>query len=109
MTDPVFVALDQGGHATRASAYTASGELEGAALVTIATQRNALGHVEHDADEIVASARTALTELAHLVPVERWTAMPAADARSRLSSPGRTRGVRPGCAASAGARTTSSG
>ena len=85
MTDPVFVALDQGGHATRASAYTASGELEGAALVTIATQRNALGHVEHDADEIVASARTALTELAHLVPVERWAAAGIAVQRSSIA------------------------
>ena len=85
MTEPVFVALDQGGHATRASAYTAGGELEGAALVTIATQRNAIGHVEHDAEEIVASARTALAELARLVPVERWTAAGLAVQRSSIA------------------------
>jgi glycerol kinase len=85
MTEPVFVALDQGGHATRASAYTAGGELEGAALVTIATHRNALGHVEHDADEIVASARTALAELARLVPAERWKAAGIAVQRSSIA------------------------
>ena len=55
MTGGVYVAIDQGGHATRASAYSADGTLEGAALVTIATQRNALGHVEHDPEEVVAS------------------------------------------------------
>jgi hypothetical protein len=85
MTEPVFVAVDQGGHATRASAFTAGGELEGAALVTIATQRNALGHVEHDADEVVASARTALAELARLVPVERWAASGLAVQRSSIA------------------------
>ncbi len=30
MTDKVYVAIDQGGHATRASAYTADGAVEGA-------------------------------------------------------------------------------
>ena len=85
MTEPVYVAVDQGGHATRASAYTAAGVLEGAALVTIATQRNALGHVEHDAEEIVASARTALAELARLVPVERWAAAGLAVQRSSIA------------------------
>src|SRR6476619_6584121 len=39
MTDKVVIAIDQGGHATRASAYSAAGELEGAALVTVAPQR----------------------------------------------------------------------
>lgn len=84
MTGGVFVAIDQGGHATRASAYSAAGELEGAALVTIATQRNALGHVEHDPEEIVGSVRTALGELAELVPAERWKAAGLAVQRSSL-------------------------
>ena len=46
MTGGLYIAIDQGGHATRASAYDATGTLAGAALVTIATQHNALGHVE---------------------------------------------------------------
>jgi glycerol kinase len=84
-TEPVFVAVDQGGHATRASAYAADGSLEGAALVTIATQRNSLGHVEHDADEVIASARTALGELSRIVPPVRWASAGFAVQRSSLA------------------------
>ncbi|MGH8249628.1 MAG: FGGY family carbohydrate kinase [Steroidobacteraceae bacterium] len=84
MNDPVYIAIDQGGHATRASAYDAQGALEGAAFVTIATTRNALGHVEHDPDEIVASVSTALAELSRLVPVARWRAAGFAVQRSSL-------------------------
>jgi glycerol kinase len=79
-----YIAIDQGGHATRASAFDASGALEGAALVTIATQRNALGHVEHDAEEIVASVRTALVELSEIVPAARWKAAGFAVQRASL-------------------------
>lgn len=84
MSEAVYVAIDQGGHATRASAYDAGGVLEGAALVTIATQHNALGHVEHDPEEIVASVSTALAELAALVPIARWAAAGFAVQRSSL-------------------------
>ncbi len=85
MSPPVYVAIDQGGHATRASAYTADGTIEGAALVTIATQRNALGHVEHDPEEVVASVTTALAELARIVPPARWAAAGLAVQRSSLA------------------------
>lgn len=85
MSNPVFIAIDQGGHATRAAAYDARGTLEGAALVTIATQHNALGHVEHDAEEVVASVTTALAELARLVPANRWAAAGFAVQRSSLA------------------------
>ena len=53
--------------------------------MTIATQHNALGHVEHDAQELVASVTTALAELARLVPVERWAAAGFAVQRSSLA------------------------
>lgn len=53
--------------------------------MTIATQHNALGHVEHDAEEVVASVATALAELARLVPVERWVAVGFAVQRSSLA------------------------
>lgn len=84
MTGPVYVAIDQGGHATRASAYDAAGVLAGSALVTIATQRNALGHVEHDPDEIVASVRTALAELAQIVAPSHWEGAGFAVQRSSI-------------------------
>jgi glycerol kinase len=85
MTEAVYVAIDQGGHATRASAYSASGTLEGAAHVTIATQRNALGHVEHDPEEVVGSVGTALAELARIVPAARWVAAGFAVQRSSIA------------------------
>jgi glycerol kinase len=85
MTGAVYVAIDQGGHATRASAFAADGSIEGAALVTIATQRNAIGHVEHDAEEIVASVGTALAELARIVPAARWAAAGLAVQRSSIA------------------------
>jgi ribulose kinase len=85
MTDAVYVAIDQGGHATRASAYAADGSLEGAAFVSIATQRNAIGHVEHDPEEVVASVGTALAELARIVPPARWAAAGFAVQRSSLA------------------------
>ncbi len=84
MTGGLYIAIDQGGHATRASAYDATGTLAGAALVTIATQHNALGHVEHDPEEIVASVRTALAELARIAPVSRWESAGFAVQRSSL-------------------------
>ena len=84
MTGGVHVAIDQGGHATRASAWSADGTLEGAALVTIATQRNALGHVEHEPEELVASVETALGELARIVEPQRWAAAGLAVQRSSL-------------------------
>jgi glycerol kinase len=84
MTGDCFVAIDQGGHATRASAYDAAGGLEGAALVTISTQRNALGHVEHDPEEVVGSVATALAELARIVAPARWKAAGFAVQRSSL-------------------------
>ncbi|MBM4219937.1 MAG: hypothetical protein FJ171_09975 [Gammaproteobacteria bacterium] len=85
MSGPVHVAIDQGGHATRASAFTADGTIEGAAVVTIATQHNALGHVEHDPGEVVASVATALAELARIVPAARWTAAGLAVQRSTIA------------------------
>ncbi|MGQ0429747.1 MAG: FGGY family carbohydrate kinase [Gammaproteobacteria bacterium] len=84
MSVRAFVAIDQGGHATRATAYDAEGAIRGAALVTIATQRNALGHVEHDPDEIAASVTTALGELARHVPPAGWAAAGFAVQRSSL-------------------------
>lgn len=84
MSNRVYVAIDQGGHATRATAFDAAGQVHGAALVTIATQRNALGHVEHDPGEVLASVRTALAELARHVPAARWEAAGFAVQRSSL-------------------------
>jgi glycerol kinase len=84
MSDRAWVAIDQGGHATRATAYDDTGAIQGAALVTIATRSNALGHIEHDPGEIEASVTTALAELARRVPPARWAAAGFAVQRSSL-------------------------
>jgi glycerol kinase len=84
MSERVYVAIDQGGHATRATAYDAAGQVHGAALVTIATQHNALGHVEHEPGEVLASVQTAFAELARHVPAARWAAAGFAVQRSSL-------------------------
>jgi glycerol kinase len=70
----VYVAIDQGGHATRAVAYDPSGQRLASAFAGVETRSNALGHVEHDGEDLVASVRTALTGLASLVPAGRWLA-----------------------------------
>ena len=81
----VFVAIDQGGHATRAVAFDATGKRLASAFAGISTHRNALGHVEHDGEELVASVRSAASELATLVPATRWAAAGLAVQRSTVA------------------------
>lgn len=81
----VFVAIDQGGHATRAVAFDAAGSRLASAFAGIETRRDALGHVEHDGEDLVASVRTALAGLASLVPVGRWQAAGLAVQRSTIA------------------------
>ncbi len=84
--DPgVFVAIDQGGHASRAVAYDGRGRRLASAFAVISTHRNALGHVEHDGEDIVDSVRTALDELAALVPPGRWVGAGLAVQRSSIA------------------------
>lgn len=58
----LYLAIDQGGHASRASLYTASGDLVGSANVPVHTRHTAPEQVEHDPEEMVASVRTAINE-----------------------------------------------
>ena len=81
----VFVAVDQGGHASRAVAYDGRGQRLASAFAVISTHRNALGHVEHDGEDIVGSVRTALDELAVLVPAARWSRVGLAVQRSTIA------------------------
>ncbi len=59
----LYVTLDQGGHASRAILFDRRGEARGQAYVPINTRHSVEGYVEHDADEIVESLRTAATDL----------------------------------------------
>lgn len=60
---PLVVAIDQGGHATRALAFEAQGRLVAESFVPISTFRSGTDHVEHDAIEVDESVRAALSDL----------------------------------------------
>lgn len=60
---PIVIAIDQGGHASRAIAFDAGGALLAETFVPISTFRAGADRVEHDAREIVESIRTALADL----------------------------------------------
>ena len=81
----VCVAIDQGGHASRAIAYDGRGRRLASAFAVISTHRNALGHVEHDGEDVIDSVRTALDELATLVPASRWARAGLAVQRSSIA------------------------
>lgn len=57
---PCFLAIDQGGHASRALLYDGDGRLIAAAESAIALRRPAPERAEHDAEELVDSVQTAV-------------------------------------------------
>jgi glycerol kinase len=58
--EPLYLVIDQGGHASRAHVFDASGREHAAATETIATERTGRDRVEHDADELLGSVRRAI-------------------------------------------------
>lgn len=52
---PLYLALDQGGHASRALVFDSRGEVHAQAVEPIATQHPAPDRVEHDPEELAAS------------------------------------------------------
>lgn len=56
----LYLALDQGGHASRALLFTADGSLAASVSVPISTQRNAEDYVEHRPEELVSSLQQAI-------------------------------------------------
>jgi glycerol kinase len=82
----LYLALDQGGHASRALAFDGAGTLVRAASVPIATRRNDDGHVEHDPEELVASLRRAISmACADLPPGSRILSAGLATQRSSMA------------------------
>jgi glycerol kinase len=63
MPEPLYLAVDQGGHASRALVFDGTGRALTQAFATIATLRNALGHVEHDAEELLTATRQAIDDV----------------------------------------------
>jgi len=58
----MFLALDQGSHASRALVFDSDGNQLASAEQEITTQRPEPGHVEHDPDAVVASVHKAASE-----------------------------------------------
>lgn len=61
--EPLFLALDQGGHSSRALVFSARGDLVASARQPVATRYPHPGWVEQDADALVDSLRATITEV----------------------------------------------
>ncbi len=70
--DKLVLALDQGGHASRALVYDHEGSCLGQAEVAIATHTPAADRVEHDSEEMVDSVRRAATEALKQAAPGQW-------------------------------------
>ncbi len=57
----LYLALDQGGHASRALAFDGNGQLVATGAVPIETLRNASGHIEHEPEALIASLNNAIS------------------------------------------------
>lgn len=85
MVESVYLALDQGGHASRAIVFDGRGELIAQAFAPISTLRPAAGLVEHDPDQIIDSLLTATSDVAeHCPPHVRVVAAGLATQRSSI-------------------------
>lgn len=81
----LYVAIDQGGHASRAVAYDAAGRRLAAASVPLDTRHGPAGEVEHDGDQVVSSVRESLAQLGQQVDPGRWTAVGLGVQRSSIA------------------------
>jgi len=61
---PLVIAIDQGGHATRAVAFDLTGRQVADAYVSVTTMRDGSDRVEQDADEVAGSVAAVLEDLA---------------------------------------------
>ncbi len=64
---PLFLALDQGGHSSRAMVLTATGETVAKAQVPIETVTSGDTHVEHSPEELAQSLLTCCNEIGQLL------------------------------------------
>ncbi len=64
-TAPLWLALDQGGHASRALIFDSQGRQQAQAYAPITTRHISADRVEHDAEEVLNSLRTVIADIAH--------------------------------------------
>lgn len=60
---PLVLAIDQGGHASRAIVFDRTGSLIAEAFAPISTYRSGVDRVEHDAAEVLESVRIAIADV----------------------------------------------
>lgn len=65
MTERLYLALDQGGHASRAILFDAHGNAVAQSYAPVATVRPAADRVEHDPEQICESLRAAIEDAGH--------------------------------------------
>ena len=82
---PLIVAIDQGGHASRAIAFDRQGVAIAESFAAISTFRTGSDRVEHDAIEVTESVRTALTDLYQALGAESHRVVAAGLATQRSS------------------------
>jgi len=81
---PHFLAIDQGGHSSRAIVFDSQGELVAQAFAPIATTRPAPDRVEHDPEELIASVQSAINDVLASLPA--GTVIAAAGLATQRSS-----------------------
>lgn len=84
--EPVMLAIDQGGHASRVIAFDRRGVQIAESFTPISTYRSGVDRIEHDPQEIVDSIHTALEDLAQTLgsDAERVAAAGLATQRSSI-------------------------
>ncbi|MGD9841720.1 MAG: FGGY family carbohydrate kinase [Steroidobacteraceae bacterium] len=82
---PLWLALDQGGHASRALVFDNQGRQVAQAYAAIGTQHIGTDRVEHDAEEIVQSLRRVIYDVAHSLGTDAGRVQAAGLATQRSS------------------------
>lgn len=83
--EALWLALDQGGHASRALVFDQHGQQVAQAYAAISTQRIGNDRVEHDANEIVDSLRMVIDEVAQTLGADATHVQAAGLATQRSS------------------------
>jgi glycerol kinase len=83
--EPVLLAIDQGGHASRVIAFERRGAQLAESFTPISTYRASADRVEHDPQEIVDSIRTSLDDIAQTLGTDCERVIAAGIATQRSS------------------------
>ncbi len=83
--EPLFLAIDQGGHASRAIVFDRTGREIAEAFAPVSTYRSGTDRVEHVAGEILESVRTAIADVCQALGTDTQRIIAAGLATQRSS------------------------